>query len=154
MLTILGGLAEFERELILPRTGNGRTRAKACGVRFGRPPALTAHQRTAADMVEAGARQRDGCAPNSINRRADCTPTRPRQREGKSSRINALANLARCTPCAIWQPQLLHSCIAKRTIFCTMGLGQAPHRARSFLTRTRTKAAARLRHQGEKEGVG
>ena len=45
MLTVLGGLAEFERELIRARTGEGRTRAKARGVRFGRPPALTPHQR-------------------------------------------------------------------------------------------------------------
>jgi DNA invertase Pin-like site-specific DNA recombinase len=29
MLTVLGGLAEFERELIIARTGEGRTRAKA-----------------------------------------------------------------------------------------------------------------------------
>src|ERR1700730_8658462 len=35
MLTVLGGLAEFERELILARTGDGRRRAKARGVRFG-----------------------------------------------------------------------------------------------------------------------
>jgi DNA invertase Pin-like site-specific DNA recombinase len=45
MLTILGGLAEFERALILARTGEGRKRAQARGVRFGRPPKLTAHQR-------------------------------------------------------------------------------------------------------------
>ena len=32
MLTVLGGLAEFERELILARTGDGRARAKARGV--------------------------------------------------------------------------------------------------------------------------
>jgi DNA invertase Pin-like site-specific DNA recombinase len=38
MLTVLGGLAEFERELILARTSDGRTRAKAKGVKFGRPP--------------------------------------------------------------------------------------------------------------------
>src|SRR3989442_2726017 len=37
MLTVLGGLAEFERELIRSRTGDGRARAKARGVRFGRP---------------------------------------------------------------------------------------------------------------------
>jgi DNA invertase Pin-like site-specific DNA recombinase len=37
MLTILGGLAEFERELILARTSDGRSRAKARGVKFGRP---------------------------------------------------------------------------------------------------------------------
>ena len=45
MLTILGGLAEFERELIRARTGDGRKRAKDRGVRFGRPAALTPHQR-------------------------------------------------------------------------------------------------------------
>jgi Resolvase, N terminal domain len=38
MLTFLGGLAEFERELIRARTGEGRKRAQARGVRFGRPP--------------------------------------------------------------------------------------------------------------------
>src|ERR1700716_857527 len=45
MLTVLGGLAEFERELIRQRTGEGRARAKARGTRFGRKPKLTAHQR-------------------------------------------------------------------------------------------------------------
>jgi len=44
LLTVLGGLAEFERELILARTGEGRARAKANGVRFGRPPSLSRHQ--------------------------------------------------------------------------------------------------------------
>ena len=48
MLTVLGGLAEFERELILARTGDGRARAKAKGVRFGRPPSLTSQQRAEA----------------------------------------------------------------------------------------------------------
>ena len=41
MLTVLGGLAEFERELIRARTGEGRARAKARGVKMGRPPKLT-----------------------------------------------------------------------------------------------------------------
>src|SRR5919112_1822531 len=45
MLTVLGGLAEFERELIRARTGEGRERAKAKGVRLGRRPKLTAHQK-------------------------------------------------------------------------------------------------------------
>src|SRR6516165_7563305 len=45
MLTVLGGLAEFERELIKARTGEGRARAKALGVHMGRPPKLTPHQR-------------------------------------------------------------------------------------------------------------
>jgi DNA invertase Pin-like site-specific DNA recombinase len=48
MLTVLGGLAEFERELIRARTGEGRKRAKARGVRFGRPRKLTPHQRAEA----------------------------------------------------------------------------------------------------------
>jgi DNA invertase Pin-like site-specific DNA recombinase len=45
MLTVLGGLAEFERELIRARTGEGRARAVARGVRLGRKPKLTPHQR-------------------------------------------------------------------------------------------------------------
>src|SRR5262245_21193063 len=48
MLTVLGGLAEFERELIRARTGDGRARAKARGVKFGRPAVLTPHQRAEA----------------------------------------------------------------------------------------------------------
>src|SRR5262245_28180347 len=48
MVTVLAGLAEFERELILARTSDGRARAKARGVRFGRPAALTPHQRAEA----------------------------------------------------------------------------------------------------------
>ena len=45
MLTVLGGLAEFEKELIRARTGEGRARAKARGVRSGRKPKLTDHQK-------------------------------------------------------------------------------------------------------------
>ncbi len=45
MVTVLGGLAEFERSLIRTRTGEGRERAMRNGVRFGRKPKLTAHQR-------------------------------------------------------------------------------------------------------------
>ena len=45
MLTVLGGLAEFERELIRARTDEGRKRAQARGVRFGRKLKLTVHQR-------------------------------------------------------------------------------------------------------------
>jgi len=45
MLTVLGGLAEFERELIRTRTGEGRARAVARGQRMGRRPKFTPHQR-------------------------------------------------------------------------------------------------------------
>jgi DNA invertase Pin-like site-specific DNA recombinase len=55
MLTILAGLAEFERELIRSRTTEGRNRAKARGQRMGRRPKLTAHQRREAmERREAG----------------------------------------------------------------------------------------------------
>ncbi len=56
MLAVLGGLAEFERELIRARTGEGRERAKERGVHMGRPPALTRHQRIEArEALAAGA---------------------------------------------------------------------------------------------------
>jgi DNA invertase Pin-like site-specific DNA recombinase len=55
MITVLGGLAEFERHLILSRTNEGRQRAMAKGIKFGRKPKLTKHQRD-----EALARRRNG----------------------------------------------------------------------------------------------
>ena len=60
LVTMLAGIAEFERELIKARTGEGRKRAQARGVRFGRPPALTAHQRQEAlKRLAAGETQTD-----------------------------------------------------------------------------------------------
>jgi DNA invertase Pin-like site-specific DNA recombinase len=63
MLTVLGGLAEFERELIRTRTGEGRARAKARGARMGRPPKLTPHQ-----VKEALLRRNAGEAMRDIAR--------------------------------------------------------------------------------------
>jgi DNA invertase Pin-like site-specific DNA recombinase len=57
MLTVLGGLAEFERELIRARTGEGRLRAQARGVKMGRPAKLTSHQ------IKAALRRRDAGEP-------------------------------------------------------------------------------------------
>jgi DNA invertase Pin-like site-specific DNA recombinase len=48
LVTMLAAIAEFERELIRERTGEGRKRAMAAGVKFGRPPVLTAFQRAEA----------------------------------------------------------------------------------------------------------
>ncbi len=60
MLTVLGGLAAFERESIRARTGEGRARAVAAGVKMGRKPKLTPHQRKEAlRRVDAGERLRD-----------------------------------------------------------------------------------------------
>jgi DNA invertase Pin-like site-specific DNA recombinase len=55
MLTVLGGLAEFERELIKARTSEGRKRAQSNGVKFGRKPKLSAFQ-----IKEALARRANG----------------------------------------------------------------------------------------------
>ena len=63
MLTVLGGLAEFERELIMARTSDGRRRAKAAGVKFGRPSALSPHQRR-----EAIQRAADGATQTELAR--------------------------------------------------------------------------------------
>ena len=63
MLTVLGGLAEFERDLIRTRTGEGRERAKARGVKMGRKPKLTPHQQR-----EAMKRRDNGEAVREIAR--------------------------------------------------------------------------------------
>ena len=60
ILTVLGGLAEFECELIRARTGEGRDRARARGVKMGRKPKLTPHQvKEALQRREAGEPMRD-----------------------------------------------------------------------------------------------
>jgi len=63
MLTVLAGLAEFERELIRARTGEGRELAKARGVKLGRKFKLTPFQR-----AEALRRKRSGEATREIAR--------------------------------------------------------------------------------------
>jgi DNA invertase Pin-like site-specific DNA recombinase len=45
LVTMLAAIAEFERELIHERTGAGRQRARAAGIRFGRKPKLSDFQR-------------------------------------------------------------------------------------------------------------
>jgi DNA invertase Pin-like site-specific DNA recombinase len=55
MVTVLAGLATFERHLIRARTDEGRKRAQARGVRFGRKPKLSAFQ-----IKEALARREAG----------------------------------------------------------------------------------------------
>jgi DNA invertase Pin-like site-specific DNA recombinase len=41
----LAAIAEFERDLIRERTGDGRKRVEAAGVKFGRTPKLSEYQR-------------------------------------------------------------------------------------------------------------
>ena len=60
MLTVLGRLTEFERELICARTGGGCARAVARGVKMGRKPKLTPHQmKEAIRRRDSGERMRD-----------------------------------------------------------------------------------------------
>ncbi len=63
MVTVLGGMAEFERELIHARTSEGRKRAQAAGVKMGRPPKLTPFQQR-----EAKKRLKAGESPRVIGR--------------------------------------------------------------------------------------
>ena len=78
MLTVLGGLAEFERDLIRVRTGEGRVRAKARGVHMGRPPKLTAHQKREAlkaladgTVTQADLARQFNISQSTISRLAD-----------------------------------------------------------------------------------
>jgi DNA invertase Pin-like site-specific DNA recombinase len=84
LVTLLGGIAEFERELIRARTGEGRKRARAMGVKFGAPFKLTLHQRR-----EAMERLRAGQTQAEIGRSFNVDPTtigrllkRAEEREG------------------------------------------------------------------------
>ena len=63
ILAVLGALAEFERSMILARTAEGRVRAMARRVRFGRKPKLSAFQ-----ITEALARPEAGVALTDIGR--------------------------------------------------------------------------------------
>ncbi len=74
MVTILGGLAEFERSLIQERTAEGRSRAKARGQKMGRRFKLTSFQqqearmrRNAGESVRAIARSFN-VSPSTISR--------------------------------------------------------------------------------------
>lgn len=69
MLTILGGLAEFERELIKARTAEGRERAESRGVRMGRKHKLTSHQQD-----EVRKRKAEGQSVRELGRSYNVSP--------------------------------------------------------------------------------
>lgn len=70
MLTVLGGLAEFERELIRSRTREGRERATARGIHMDHPRKLTHHQyeEALAALDEGTATQPDLARRFNVNR--------------------------------------------------------------------------------------
>ena len=74
MLTVLSGVAEFERDLIALRTSEGRQRAKKSGVKFGPKFKLSPHQ---IDEVRRRKENGESCrflarsygvSPNTISR--------------------------------------------------------------------------------------
>lgn len=70
IVTVLGGLAEFERSLIHARTSEGRARARERGVKMGRPSKLTPHQK-----AEALAALEDGTRAVDLARRYNVSQT-------------------------------------------------------------------------------
>ncbi len=72
VMTVLAGIAEFERSLIHQRTSAGREAAKQRGVRFGRPPALTP------DQVALGRRLvGEGTSVRAAENKRNLMPFRP-----------------------------------------------------------------------------
>jgi DNA invertase Pin-like site-specific DNA recombinase len=80
LVTVLAGFATFERHLIKARTDDGRKRAKARGVKFGRPRKLDQHQRQEAmDRLAGGESLVDvartfGVDPTTIGRLPNRAP--------------------------------------------------------------------------------
>jgi DNA invertase Pin-like site-specific DNA recombinase len=68
LVTMLAGIAKFERELIKARTSEGRARAQQRGVKFGRKHSLTPHQ-----QAEALARRANGETLMDIARSYNCS---------------------------------------------------------------------------------
>ncbi len=67
ILTVLCGLAEFERDINRTRTGEGRAHAKAQGVKLGRKPTLTPHQRAESLKRKAHGKETIGQIARSYN---------------------------------------------------------------------------------------
>ncbi|VVE84375.1 recombinase family protein [Pandoraea sputorum] len=63
VLTVFGGMAEFERSLIVERTSSGRAAAKARGTKFGRKPKLEPAQlKHVYELVDEGKASRQEIA--------------------------------------------------------------------------------------------
>lgn len=69
ILTLLGGIAEFERELIRIRTSEGRARAVANGGRLGRPPKMSLN-----DRLEASRKLAEGVPQLELARLYNVSP--------------------------------------------------------------------------------
>lgn len=73
LTTLLAAVAEFERSLISERTTEGRKRAQAHGVVFGRPSKLTRHQeREVSDRLKSGEPQTEIAKSYNVSRACIC----------------------------------------------------------------------------------
>jgi DNA invertase Pin-like site-specific DNA recombinase len=97
MVTILAGLATFERHLIRLRTGEGRKRARERGVKFGRPPKLNHYQRQEAlRRIAAGESQADMARLFGVDPSVICRMRKPvAQEERERCRLLALGHAAK-----------------------------------------------------------
>jgi DNA invertase Pin-like site-specific DNA recombinase len=69
VLTVFAGIGEFERALIVERTSTGRQAAKKRGVRFGRPPKLSAEKAAlAARLIAEGRSAKEVADTFGVNR--------------------------------------------------------------------------------------
>jgi DNA invertase Pin-like site-specific DNA recombinase len=99
MLTVLAGLAEFERDLIRARTSEGRERAKARGVKMGRPPKLTPTNRKKRSSAVIRATKRlptSAAATTSARRRSRGSRPNPRFGAGARRQASTLTRVHGC----------------------------------------------------------
>ena len=90
MVTVIGGIAEFERELILARTAEGRARAIAGGVKFGRPPKMTATTRnTALQLIANGMQQAEVARLSGVSPATICVMVREARERAAQLQLSA-----------------------------------------------------------------
>ena len=82
MLTLLGGLAEFKRDPIRARTGEGRERAKASGQSPRRKPKLTSRRQRDPIQRRDRGEPLGSIARSSTSARARFPASQPRFRVG------------------------------------------------------------------------
>jgi hypothetical protein len=102
MITVLGELAEFDRELIRSRPTEGRERAKASGAANCRKPKRTHHQRSL-----ALARRNTGKAMVDIARDATCSARSTANSAGAIEPVNRAPSQR--IPQVIYQPTGAHT---------------------------------------------
>jgi DNA invertase Pin-like site-specific DNA recombinase len=104
MITVLGGLADVERDLIRTRTAEGRSRAKARGQHMGRPPALTPQQ-----QGEAHKRRQEGATLKELAMSYDVSITTIARLEDKLEKALRTLEDARRLPTTPAHMEIYHN---------------------------------------------